>query len=255
MDIYGQYARWRRSTRFGIPRIGLGNRRLAAMLGDFLYESSSAEDESRRILEWLYEPGKKVLLQAKDRKDLELFTSEHNREERRGAGVKEMHVSWHRMDELSQKIIESLSNPAGQNQPDFAENVAALERLFSTTKALRKFRNQIDHRAPSDNGGRLQFYRHAESDVTVSAIWGWTEVAASYWANLGAIGDGIRLATGIALPALIGEPTALQWPPTGLSIHGLHVLQRSGITVTGQQVRGARDDWARLNRRWARSKR
>lgn len=47
------------------------------MLGDFLYESSSAEDESRRILEWLYEEGMKVL-HGKDRNDLDRFTGEHN---------------------------------------------------------------------------------------------------------------------------------------------------------------------------------
>ncbi len=253
MDIYSQYARWRRSTRFGIPRIGLGNRQLAAMLGDFLYESSSAEDESRRILEWLYEEGMKVL-HGKDRNDLDRFTGEHNRDNRRAAGVKEAHVSWNRMDELSQLIIEHLSTVNGRDDPEFDENRAALERMFSTTRALREFRNKVDHRAPSDFGGRLNFYRDAESEVTVSALWGWAEVAASYWTNLRSIGDGIRLATGIPLPTQIGEPRALQWPPDGLSIRGLRTLQRSGIKVAEPQMRGAQDDWTRLSRRWARPK-
>jgi hypothetical protein len=254
MDIYGQYARWRRSTRFGIPRIGLRNRQLAAILGDFLYESSSAEDESRRILELLHEEGMKVL-QATDRDRLDRFTSEHNREARRAAGVKAEYVTWGRMDELSQKIIERLSNATGRDDPEYAENRAAVERMFRTTKALRAFRNQVDHRAPSDNSGGLHFYRDTESNVTVSAIWGWTEVAASYWANLVSIGDGIRLATEITVPTQIGEPKALQWPPGGLSIHGLRVLQRSGIKVAEPQIMSAQNDWTRLTRRWARPKR
>jgi hypothetical protein len=138
---------------------------------------------------------------------------------------------------------------------DSTENRAALEQMFRTTKALRAFRNQVDHRAPSDNSGGLHFYRDAESNVTVSAIWGWTEVAASYWANLVSIGDGIRLATEITVPTPGGEPKALQWPPNGLSVHALRVLQRSGIKVAEPQIRSAQNEWTRLSGRWARPKR
>lgn len=74
MDAYAQYARSRRTRP-----LGLSNRRLAAMLGDFVYETSSAEDESRRYLEMLHSTGKQVLT-GRDLASLERFTSEHNRE-------------------------------------------------------------------------------------------------------------------------------------------------------------------------------
>lgn len=250
MDAYRQYARWR-----GTKRLGLGNRRLAGMLGDFVYETSSAEDESRRILELLYERGRQALPVASDRKDLERFTSEHNRDQRRADGVKEVHVSWGRVDELSQKIVHVVSQSAARTDAEFVENLAALDRMFRTTKALRGFRNQIDHRAPSDAGGPLHFYRDTGTPITVRAIWGWTEIAASYWTNLTSISSAISLATGIRTPALSASShlRPLQWPPTGTSIHALRVLQESAIDIPRQQLRDARYEWASLTRRWNRT--
>lgn len=96
--------------------MGLSNRRLAAMLGDFVYETSSAEDESRRYLEMLYDEGKRVLA-GSDLKSLEAFTSEHNRDQRRAEGIKEEYVSWGRVDGLSQKIIHALSQPPAAQDP------------------------------------------------------------------------------------------------------------------------------------------
>jgi hypothetical protein len=172
MDVYTQYARWRRARH-----LGLRNRRLAGMIGDFVYETSSAEDESRRILERLYESGKQALSTKADLKDLESFTSEHNREQRRSDGLKERNVSWGRIDQLSLSVVHVLSQAVQRTDPGFIENLAALDRRFSTTEALRQIRNQVAHRAPSDNGGRLHFYRDADTPVTIRAIWGWTEVA------------------------------------------------------------------------------
>jgi hypothetical protein len=190
MDAYAQYARWRVTNR-----VGLGNRRLASMLGDFVYETSSAEDESRRTLERLYEPGKRTLL-GKDLRDLERFTSEHNRDERRANGVQESYVSWNRIDELLHQIIHQLADGAAGSDSAFVENLASLDRMFDTNRALRAFRNQVDHRAPSDAGGTLHLYRESRP-ITVREIWGWTEIAASYWTSLTRISDAISMATGI----------------------------------------------------------
>lgn len=247
MDAYDQYARWRVTKR-----LGLRNRRLAGMLGDFLYETSSAEDESRRILELLYARGKQTLTVKGDLRDLERFTSEHNREQRRSDGVKEAHVTWGRMDRLSQEIIRILSQAVTRTDSDFINNLAALDRMFSTTEALRQVRNQVDHRAPSDEGGRLHFYRDTDAPVTARTIWGWTEVAASYWTNLTSIGNAISVATGIDTLAWRSSPqsTPLQWPPADTSIHGLRVLQESGIAIPRQQVEDARKDWARVKGKW-----
>ncbi|HWU32423.1 MAG TPA: hypothetical protein VN108_06095, partial [Marmoricola sp.] len=133
------------------------------MLGDFVYESSSAEDESRRILELLREEGLNAL-HGKARKELEAFTGQNDRQ---GATkAKEAHVSWNRTDELSQEIIELLASCLGRDDSEFEKNRAALDRMFSTTAALRRFRNQVDHRSPSTNGGRLHYYQDAESEVT-----------------------------------------------------------------------------------------
>jgi hypothetical protein len=239
MDVYTQYARWRGNKRFG-----LGNRRLAGMLGDFVYETSSAEDESRRILEYLYEHGRQVL-SGKDLKVLERFTSEHNRDKRRSDGEQELHVSWHQIDRLSKQIVNLRAHAADRDDSDFAENLAALDRMFTTTEALREFRNRVDHRAPSDQSGPLHFYRD-DSPVSARAIWGWTEVAASYWTNLTDIGSAICTATGIHTGTLsaISRPRPFQWPPVELSIHGLRVLQASGILIPQHQLREARDEWA-----------
>lgn len=250
MDAYAQYARWR-----GPKRVGLGNRRLAGLLGDFVYETSSAEDESRRILELLYEQGRQALSVKADLKDLDRFTSEHNRDERRAEGVNKGHISWDRMDQLAQQTIHVLSDAIARSDSEFVDNLAALDRLFSTTKALRKFRNLVDHRAPSDQGGPLHFYRDAGSPVTVRAIWGWTEVAASYWINLIPISTSISMATGIRIPALgaVSQPLPLSWPPSGTSIHGLRVLQQAAIPVSQHQLRDARKEWTSITRRWNRS--
>lgn len=249
MDAYSQYARWRRAKH-----VGLANRRVAGMLGDFVYETSSAEDESRRILELLYERGKQALPIASDRKDLERFTSEHNRDQRRAAGVKEVHVSWGRVDELSQRIVHVLSRAVTRSDADFVENLGSLDRMFTTTKALRQLRNQVDHRAPSDAGGPLHFYRNIGSPITVRAIWGWTEIAASYWTNLASISIAISMATEIptAASSMSLDSRPLKWPPTGTSIHALRVLQECGIVINQQQLRDARREWAALNRRWNR---
>jgi hypothetical protein len=251
MDVHGQYARWRVSTRYGIPRLGLPNRQLALLLGDFVYESSSAEDESRRILELLYRPGRTALTQAKDLRELEKFTSEHNRTKPRALGVKEPYVPWSRIDALSQEIVHILSDLIGRDDSDFLENMAAIDRMFSTTSALRTFRNAVDHYAPSDVGGRLHFYRDSDTSVSVRDIWGWIEVAARYSSNPVSIGGGIALATGIKLPAQI-HPKPLQWPPHDMSIHGLRIIAQAGIDVPAQQLRDARREWITLTRRWNR---
>jgi len=251
MDAYNQYARWRVSKR-----VGLGSRRLAGMLGDFVYETSSAEDESRRILELLYDRGKQALPDVKDRNALDAFTSEHNRDQRRAAGVKEVHVSWGRIDELSKKIIHIVSKSADRSDTDFVENLAALDRMFSTTKALRGFRNQVDHRAPSDDGGPLHFYRDDGTPISVRAIWGWTEVAACYWTNLTSIGGAISLATGIRTPGsrVSSHLSPLQWPPMGMSVQALRVLRESAIAIPPQQLREAREEWTILTKRWNRTR-
>lgn len=249
MDVYRQYERWRISKR-----IGLGNRRLAGLLGDFVYETSSAEDESRRILEYLHERGEQVL-PAKDLKVLSRFTSEHNRDQRRANGEDEQYVSWHHVDRLSKLIIDSCAASAPRDDADFVQNLGALHRMFKTTEALREFRNKVDHRAPSDQGGPLHFYRD-DSPVTARAIWGWTEVAASYWTNLTDIGRAVSIVTGIdasASTALSG-PGPLQWPPVELSVHGLRVLQESGIPIVQQQLKEAREEWAITTKRWSRVK-
>jgi len=249
VDAYAQYARWRRARP-----LGLENRRLAAMLGDFVYETSSAEDESRRILELLHAVGRQTLSAKDDVKALELFTSEHNREQRRADGIEEKHVSWGRIDRLSQQIIRVLSQTRARTDPDFVENLDALNRMFATTEALRGFRNRVDHRAPSDGGGRLQFYRDSDSPVSPRIIWGWTEVAASYWSNLTRIGNAISMATGIdTFTSRVSNDSApLQWPPPGISIHGLRVIQDSGIPVPQQQMSNAQADWLGLTHRWKR---
>lgn len=244
MDAYAQYARFRRSRP-----MGLSNRRLASLLGDFAYETSSAEDESRRYLEMLYDEGKRVLA-GPDLKSLEAFTSEHNRDQRRAEGIKEKHVSWGLVDGLSQRIIHTLSQTAGRTEPDFAENSAALDRMFLTTKALRDFRNQVAHRTPSDGGGQLRFYRKNDSSVTPRDIWGWTEVAASYWSNLTPITNAMTKATGGVSVAwtVTRDSRTLQWPPASISIHGLRVIQRSGIPVSDQRLRDAQAEWVGLTR-------
>ncbi|WP_153002392.1 hypothetical protein [Microbacterium oxydans] len=246
MDAYAQYARSRRTRP-----LGLSNRRLAAMLGDFVYETSSAEDESRRYLEMLHDKGKQVLT-GRDLDSLERFTSEHNREERRAVGMEEEYFSWGRVDRLSQKIIRTVSEAVARAEPEFTENFAALDRMFATTNALREFRNQVAHRTPSDDGGRLHFYRQSDSPVTPRAIWGWTEVAASYWSNLTAITNAISMATGIVTGPWImtRDPRPLQWPPAGISIHGLRVIERSGISVPEQRLKNARSEWTTVTRRW-----
>lgn len=236
--------------------MGLNNRRLAALLGDFVYEASSAEDESRRYLEMLYDEGTRVLA-GSDLKSLEAFTSEHNRDQRRAEGIKEKHVAWDRVDGLSQKIIHTLSQTGIRTEPDFAENAAALDRMFLTTKALRAFRNQVAHRTPSDGGGRLHFYREKDGSVTPRDIWGWTEVAASYWSNLALIMNAITMATGVATvsSAVIRDSRPLQWPPASISVHGLRVIERSGIPVPDQRLRDAQAEWTGLTRRWRRQRR
>jgi hypothetical protein len=251
MDAHTQYARWRR-----IKRLGLGNRRLAGMIGDFVYETSSAEDESRRLLERLYERGKQVLSTIGDLRDLELFTGEHNREQRRSEGAKETYISWGRIDQLSRTIVHVLAEELPRSDYAFTENLAALDRMFSTSRALRQMRNQVAHRAPSDNGGRLHLYRDADTSVTVRAIWGWTEVAASYWTHLTSVDAAISMATGIASPTSRAslQLLPLQWPPLGVSIHGLRVLEESGIPIARQQMLDARKEWASLAQRWNRKR-
>jgi len=247
MDAYMQYARWRSNKRFG-----LANRRLAAMLGDFVYETSSAEDESRRILESLHECGKRIL-PLKDLEVLKRFTSEHNRDQRRADGEQEQHLSWHHVDRLSKRIVDLRVQASVRDDDDFVENLAALDRMFMTTKALRTFRNKVDHRAPSDQGWPLHFYRD-DGVVNARVIWGWTEVAASYWSNLTYIGSAISIAADIRTPALsaLSQSRPLQWPPIELSIHGLRVLEESGILVPQEQLRNSREEWAIATRRWNR---
>lgn len=251
MDAYAQYARSRRSRP-----MGLSNRRLAAMLGDFVYETSSAEDESRRYLEMLYDEGMRVLA-GPALKSLEAFASEHNRDQRRADGIEEEFAPWGRVDGLSQKIIHALSQTAVRTEPDFAENSVALNRMFLTTKALRDFRNQVAHRTPSDDGGQLRFYRENDSSVTPRDIWGWTEVAASYWSNLTSITSAITTATGVVTVAstVTRDSRPLQWPPAGISVHGLRVIERSGIPLPDQRLRDAQAEWAGLTRRWRRQSR
>lgn len=251
MDAYAQYARFRRSRP-----MGLGNRRLAALLGDFVYETSSAEDESRRYLEMLYHEGKRVLA-GPDLKSLEAFTSEHNKDHRRAEGLKEEHVPWGRVDDLSQKIIHTLSQTADRAATNFVDNSVALDRMFLTTKSLRTFRNQVAHRTPSYGGGRLHFYRENDASVTPRDIWGWTEVAASYWSNLTSIMNAMTMATGVATvaSALTRDSRPLQWPPANVSIHGLRVIERSGIPVPDQRLKDAQAEWTGLTRRWRRQRR
>lgn len=225
------------------------------MLGDFVYETSSAEDESRRILELLYAAGRRVL-SGTDVKALERFTSEHNRDQRRADGIEATHVSWGRIDVLSQEIIRLQSQTITRTDSEFVENLAALDRMFATTEALRRFRNLVDHRAPSDGGGMLRFYRDSDIPVSPRTIWGWTEVAASYWSNLTSIGSAISMATGVeslASRASMGF-RALQWPPAGISIHGLRVMKESGIPVPHQQLGEARAEWSSLVGRWNRKR-
>ncbi|WP_311877559.1 hypothetical protein [Microbacterium forte] len=209
---------------------------MAALLGDFVYEASSAEDESRRYLEMLYYEGKRVLV-GKNLKSLEAFTSEHNRDQRRADGIKETYVSWDRIDDLSQKIIHTLSQTACRTELEYGENLVALDRMFLTTKALRAFRNQVAHRTPS-GGGRLHLYRENDGSVTPRDIWGWTEVAASYWSNLTSIMNAITMATGIVTVAstVARDSRPLQWPPASISVHGLRVIRRSGIPVPDQRL-------------------
>lgn len=251
MDAYAQYARSRR-----VRPIGLSNRRLAAMLGDFVFETASAEDESRRYLELLFDMGKRVLAGA-DLRSLEAFTSEHNRDQRRADGIEEIHVPWGRVDGLLQKIIHSSSQTAGRTEADFIENSVALDRMFLTTKSLREFRNQVAHRTPADGGGQLRFYRANDVSVTPRDIWGWTEVAASYWSNLTSITNALSMATGVvtAASAVTSDSRPLQWPPANVSIHGLRVIERSGIPVPEQRLKDARTEWAGLTRRWGRQRR
>ncbi|WP_056414018.1 hypothetical protein [Microbacterium sp. Root553] len=231
--------------------MGLSNRRLAALLGDFVYETSSAEDESRRYLEILYDDGKRVLA-GQDLKLLETFTSEHNRNQLRADGIEEKYVSWGLVDRLSQKIIHALSQTAGRTGPDFAENAVALDRMFLTTKSLRDFRNEVAHRTPSGGGGQLHFYRENDRSVTPRDIWGWTEVAASYWSNLASITNAISLATGVVsvVSRANKDFRPMQWPPASISVHGLRVIQRSGIPVPAQRLRDAQAEWVDLTRRW-----
>jgi len=181
-----------------------------------------------------------------------LFTGEHNREQRRSEGAKETYVSWGRIDQLSRTIIHVLGGEVGRSDHAFTENLAALDRMFSTSRALRQIRNQIAHRAPSDNGGRLHLYRDAGTPITVRAIWGWTEIAASYWTHLTAVDAAISLATGIDSPTSRAslQVLPLQWPAAGVSIHGIRVLEESGIPITPQQILGARKEWAILTKRW-----
>ena len=234
--------------------MGLSNRRLAAMLGDFVYETASAEDESRRYLELLYDAGTRALA-GTDLKYLEAFTSEHNRDQRRVERIEEIYVPWGRVDALSQKIIHALSPTVGRTEPDFAENSVALDRMFLTTKALREFRNRVAHRTPSDGGGQLRFYRANETSVTPRDIWGWTEVAASYWSNLTSITNAISMATGVVVTSTVTRDSRpLQWPPANVSIHGLRAIERSGIPVPEQRLKDAQAEWAGLTHRWGRQR-
>lgn len=246
MDAYEQYARSRRTRP-----LGLSNRRLAAMLGDFMYETASAEDESRRYLEMLYGKGKQVLA-GNDLRSLERFTSEHNRDRRRADGAEEKYVSWRQVDELTHTIIRTSAPTPVRTDLDFTENAAALNQMFITTQALREFRNRVAHRTPSDGGGRLHFYRENDSPVTPFEIWGWTEVAASYWSNVTSITNAISAATGVVTVTspLTRDSSPLQWPPAGISIHGLRVIERSGVSVPEQRHRDAQAEWARLTRGW-----
>lgn len=223
------------------------------MLGDFAYETSSAEDQSRLILERLYEIGKEALSMKADLNRLERFTGEHNREQRRAEGT-ESHVPWSRIDELSRSIIHALALGVPRNDSAFIENLNALDRMFNTTEALRDIRNMVAHRAPSDNSGRLHLYRDEDTPVTVRMIWGWTEVAASYWTHLTHVVAAISMATGVDSPTsrLSSQSRPLQWPPLGISIHGLRVLEASGIPIAPQQMLDARREWARLTQRWNR---
>ena len=246
MDAYAQYARARRTRP-----LGLSNRRLAAMLGDFVYETSSAEDESRRYLEILYDRGMQVL-GDRDVEHLERFTSEHNRDKRRANGVEEEYFSWGRVDGLTLKIIRASTRLLAGSDADSKANAVALDRMFVTTKALRAFRNRVAHRTPSDGGGRLHFYRDGSNSVTPREIWGWTEVAASYWSNVASITNAISVTTGVVTPAstVMRDASPLQWPPPGISIHGLRVIQRSGISVPEHMLRQAQAEWIGMTRRW-----
>lgn len=124
--------------------------------------------------------------------------------------------------------------------------------MVATTNALREFRNQVAHRTPSDGGGRLHFYRQSDSPVTPREIRGWTEVAASYWSNLTSITNAISMATGVVTGPwmMLRDPRPLQWPPTGISIHGLRVIERSGISVPEQRLTDARSEWTAVTRQW-----
>lgn len=246
MDTYGQYARWRQSNP-----IGLRNRRLAAMLGDFLYETSSAEDESRRMLEMLHGTGERVL-SGVELKWLNGFTSEHNRDQRLADGIEEKYTAWWRVDYLSKRIIHLCAETRGRTDIDFRDNLAALDRMFDTTAALREFRNLVDHRAPSDNNGRMQFYRDSGAAVSPRTIWGWTEVAASYWSNLAAIARAVAVATGIHTYELSTtvKTAPLHWPPSGLSVHALRLLDASGIAVPSATLTAARREWVTLVNCW-----
>ncbi len=249
MDAYAQYSRWRKSQP-----VGLSNRRLATMLGDFVYETSSAEDESRRILELLASRGKEVLPEE-DLPLLASFASEDDPESRDASISERDFVSWAQVDKLSQRIIKrSLANDLLHGE-DAAENRRALKRMFRTTDALRRFRNQVAHRAPSGNGSRLHLYRNDEQLITPRMIWGWTDVAASYWTNLSRIGNAVSMATGVVTPAThlsARRLEPLQWPPAGLSVHGLRVVRESGVPVRDEQWEEARLKWATTLRRWRR---
>ena len=74
------------------------------MSDDFLDENPSAEDQSRRILELLHKEGMKVP-QGKDRERLDRFTSEHNRQEQRAAGLRAEYVSWGHMGRGKSRLI------------------------------------------------------------------------------------------------------------------------------------------------------
>lgn len=248
MDAYAQYSRWRKTQP-----VGLSNRPLAKMLGDFVFETSSAEDESRRILELLASRGEEVL-SGEDLALLASFASEDDSESRDASISKRDFVSWAQIDKLSQRIIKrSLVNGLLHGE-EAVENRRALKRMFRTTDALRRFRNQVAHRAPSGNGSRLHLYGDDEQLITPRMIWGWTDVAASYWTNLSRIGNAVSMATGVVTPAthLSARLEPLQWPPAGLSIHGLRVVSESGVPVRDEQWEEARLKWATTLRRWRR---
>lgn len=122
--------------------------------------------------------------------------------------------------------------------------------IFSTSIQLSQI--EKSERNPGRIRGRLHFYRQSDSPVTPREIWGWTEVAASYWSNLTTITNAIAMAAGVVTGPwmMMRDLRPLQWPPAGISVHGLRVIERSGISVPEQRLRDARSEWTGVTRRW-----